>query len=430
MPRRPGPGPRRHGQDVSGSGSGSVSASRAWFRELVRPLRGEADSPPLRAGVPAPPQDTIAGHEFNRGHQVSLGSTAVPTFGRVPESRMVHHLSDEALNRLQSEMMNRPGRESLRNNGPPRGGFQASTAASRNRSLANTGGPPASILNAYASNPNLRRERGEANILAARSSNPNLRRELLNRIAEDDIAGANVRRFNDAARIMDGAPPRQRGGGMAHRATSMGDMLGESRRRATQGSSNLNPARADQHAERGLRDRLREEEDDISGVASAGRARRQGGTNMRRSSDDIQLAEALNSFDPDLQARWMHQQSMAELHELMMQEDALGGSDLRAYQARCVMAEIIQRRRQERQTFISELETNGENFAADVGPILRTLHVEATSQLGQLDRLRRETQEAIAEAERPMRSNTPSPPSIRETWERARNARLGGRRLS
>lgn len=362
---------------------------------------------------------------------MSLGFTAVPTFGRVPEPRMVHHLSDEASNHLREMSLNRPGPESPRNNVPPHGGFQASTATSRNRRLANTDGPPASILNAYASNPNLRRERGQAAVLSAGSSNPNLRRELLDRIAEDDIAGTNVRRLNDAARIMDGVPPRQRGGGgMAHRATSIGDMLGEGRRRATQGSSNLNPARADQQAERGLHDRPREEEDDISGVAGAGRARRQGGTNMRRSSDDIQRSEALNSFNPDLQARWMHQQSMAELHELMMQEEALGGSDFRAFQARCVMAEIIERRRQERQSFISELETNGGNFAADVGPILRTLHVEATSQVGQLDRVRRETQEAIAEAERPMRSNTPSPPSIRETWERAKDARLGGRRLS
>lgn len=265
---------------------------------------------------------------------------------------------------------------------------------------------------------------------AARSSNPNLRHEHYLRTVSDldlarrrldgivdlenDAAGAAAaRRLGAATSIMDEATLRPRhSGSRFNRATSMGDLGAESMRRTTQGSSNLNPARGNRQTGRNLLRTMPEEEDIMDDVQDT--------VNRRRPAGEISRGDALHSSNPELQARWMHQQSISELHELMILQSELEGSGRRAFQVRSAMAEIIQRRRQERQSFMAELDRNDMNFAADVGPRLRILNGEDSSQITRLITIRRETQETMAEAERPMRS-----PTVREQWER-----LGGRRRS
>lgn len=410
--QRPEMGMRRRGQDESMweardvmRGDGRGPGSRSRFLGMVRSLRDGVGSP--RAGLP---HDTIAGHEFNREHQMYLGPGAARDFGRetlgVPRREAMH----EDLLPHQGYHANH--------------GFQAPTAASRSRRLANT-----AMLAAYGSIPNMRRARESDLIMAARSSDSNLRRVHLNRPVGDNIAGADARRrvndaarimdgvppisarrrLNDARRIMDGAPLRQHGDSMNFRATSMNSLREEGRHRATQGSSNLNPARGVHQGEQNHLTTTPEEQHDVSGMRET--------QSTRRPSPDIGRPEALNSHEPELMARWMHQQNLAELLELTTHVAELEGSGRRALQVRYVMAEIIQRRRQQRQSFMNELDRNDVDFAAEVGPILRVLDGEASSQISQLIRIRRETQEAIAEAERPRRSNVPSPPISRDRWQ-------------
>ncbi|KAE9986790.1 hypothetical protein EG327_004159 [Venturia inaequalis] len=330
-------------------------------------------------------------------------------------------------------------REAMLEDESPHHEFQAPTAASRSRHLATT-----TMLPGYASLLNLRRAQDTAFVMAV--SNPNLRRGHSNRIAGDDIAEANERRpldvttgivngvpsfiarrrLNDDRRITYGASLREHGDSMNFRATSMNDLREEGRHRATHGFSNLNPARGVRQDERNLLRTTLEDEHSMGSMRGIER--------MRSSSDEVGRSEALDSHDPELVARWMHQQSLAELHELMMHLVELGGSDLRAHQARCMMAEIIQRRRQQRQSFMNELDRNDMDFAAEVGPILRVLDAQDSVQIMHLIKLRRETREAIAEVERPGRSDAPSPSAIQDSWEEMMVSggweRMGRRRRS
>ncbi|TLD27460.1 RING/U-box domain-containing protein [Venturia nashicola] len=434
--RRPGMAMQRREQGPDGSsdsvmGGQRGSRSRVRILELMRNLREEV-SP--RAGAP---HDTIAGLEFNQGHQrVGLGPSSTRDLAR----------EDWLL--LHREAM----RESVQ---PDQGhqahhGFQAPTAASPSWRLASIDAThrdsvltDTHALAAYGSDPNLRRARDSNLVVAGRSSNPNLRREQLNRRMEVVIAEANARRrLDDATRIIDGAPgnvrrrlngertmmegaPSRHGDSMDFRAMSLNDLREVARRRTAQGSSHLNPTREKRQAEQNLLPTTPGNEYDVGSMREV--------VNMRRCSADIGRTQALDSHDPDVMARWIHQQSLAELHELMMRVGELEGSDLRANRARFAMAEIIQRRRQQRQSFMNELDRSDVDFAAEVGPILRVLDGEASSQITQLIRIRRETQEAIAEVERPRGSNAPPPSTaIRHEWEMmgGRSKRRGERRRS
>ncbi|QDS77784.1 hypothetical protein FKW77_005399 [Venturia effusa] len=373
---------------------------------------GGADS--SRAGVQAPPQETVAGHGSNRGHRTGSDSTTTPTTGTRLDLGMLQPLANGS-DRFRSETLNRLRPEA------PRVGFQASTSASRNRRLANT-----ALLAAYASNPSLRRAQDPTAVLAGRPSDSSLRQEL-SPLPRHSFAEIDARRRFFEGRVIDVALPSQSRGSMAHRATSMGALSGETKHTATQGAGNLNPGQGSRQVGRNLLRTVPEEEEIMnhpdgpwSPATTRSNVPRTRRTNTRGPSDEIQRAGAVGSSDPNLQARWMHLHTISELHELMLQERELGGSSLRTLQARYAMADIIQRRRQDRESFISELSANGVDFALEVGPILRTLDAEAINQVSRLHRLRRDTQEAIAEAERPSRSNTPSPPTSGE--------RLGERR--